>query len=64
MVFFKPGDIVKWKPINRDEYDEAVAAVQAGTFEPRIRNVRFSLDDYKADIDGTNARLMEALNAG
>jgi urea carboxylase len=63
MVFFKPGDIVKWKPINREEYDAAVAEVQAGTFTPRIRNVRFSLDEYNADIDGTNAKLMEALYA-
>lgn len=64
MVFFKPGDIVKWKPISRGEYDTAVDAVQAGTFEPRIENVKFSLKDYNADIDGTNAKLMEALYAG
>ena len=64
MVFFKPGDIVKWKPIDREEYDAAVAEGQAGTFAPRIRNVRFSLDEYNADIDGTNAKLMEALHAG
>ncbi|MCA1242089.1 allophanate hydrolase subunit 1 [Stappia stellulata] len=64
MVFFKPGDIVKWKPITREEYDAAIEAVQANTFAPRIRNVRFSLDDYNADIDGTNAKLMEALYAG
>ncbi|MBZ0161498.1 MAG: carboxyltransferase domain-containing protein [Notoacmeibacter sp.] len=63
MVFFRPGDIVKWKPINREEYDAAVADVQAGTFVPRIRNVRFSLDEFNADIDGTNAKLMEALYA-
>ncbi len=62
-VFFKPGDIVKWKPINREEYDRAVEDVQAGTFAPRVRNVRFSLDDYNADIDGTNAKLLEVLNA-
>ncbi len=64
MVFFRPGDIVKWKPIGRAEYDEAVAAVEAGAFEPRIRDVVFSLDAYKVDIDGTNAKLMEALYAG
>ena len=63
MVFFKPGDIVKWKPINREEYDAAIAEVQEGTFAPRIKNVRFSLDEYNADIDGTNAKLMEALYA-
>lgn len=63
LVFFKPGDIVKWKPIDREEYDATVEAVQANTFTPRIRNVRFSLDDFNADIDGTNAKLMEALYA-
>ncbi|GKX36078.1 MAG: allophanate hydrolase [Rhizobiaceae bacterium MnEN-MB40S] len=63
LVFFKPGDIVKWKPINREEYDAAIEEVQANTFTPRIRNVRFSLDDYNADIDGSNAKLMEALYA-
>ncbi len=64
MVFFKPGDIVKWKPIGREEYDADVAAVEAGTFMPRMADVTFSLDDFNADIDGTNAKLMEALNAG
>jgi allophanate hydrolase subunit 1 len=63
MVFFKPGDIVKWKPINRAEYDQAVAEVEEGTFSPRIKDVVFSLDDFNADIDGSNAKLMEALYA-
>jgi len=63
MVFFKPGDIVKWKPINREEYDQALAEVEAGTFEPRIRQVVFSLDDFNKDIDGTNAKLEEILYA-
>ena len=30
MVFFKPGDIVKWKPINREEYDQTVIDVGSG----------------------------------
>ncbi|WP_417568126.1 5-oxoprolinase subunit B family protein [Marinobacter sp.] len=61
MVFFKPGDIVKFKPINREEYDAAIAQVQAGEFMPRTKNVRFSLSEFNADMDGTNAKLMEAL---
>lgn len=61
MVFFKPGDIVKWKPINREEYDAAVAEVEAGTFVPRIKDVRFSLNEFNDDMDGTNAKLMETL---
>jgi len=63
MVFFKPGDIVKWKPIDRAEYDRNLAEVEAGTFQPRIREVVFSLDDFNRDIDGTNAKLLEVLNA-
>ena len=64
MVFFRPGDIVKWKPIDRAAYDAALEKVERGTFEPRIRDVRFSLDEFNRDIDATNAKLMEALNAG
>ncbi len=63
MVFFKPGDIVKWKPISRAEYDKNIAEVEAGTFKPRIRDVTFSLDDFNKDIDGTNAKILEVLNA-
>ena len=62
MVFFKPGDIVKWKPISREEYDQAVADVEAGTFMPKMKNVVFSLEAFNRDIDGTNAKLLEALN--
>ena len=42
MCLFKPGDIVKWKPIDRPAYDAAVADVDAGRFAPIIRNVSFS----------------------
>lgn len=63
MVFFKPGDIVKWKPISREEYDRNLEEVKAGTFVPQIREVKFSLDDFNKDIDGTNAKLLEGLYA-
>lgn len=63
MVFFRPGDIVKWKRISRDEYDLCLADVQAGRYTPRIRDVVFSLEDFNRDIDGTNARLEETLHA-
>jgi allophanate hydrolase subunit 1 len=62
MVFFKPGDIVKWKPIDRAEYDRIEQAVADGTYVPRIAEVEFDLDAFNADIPGTNAKLMEALN--
>ena len=62
MVFFKPGDIVKWKPISREEYDRDVADVEAGRFMPRMKDVVFSLEAFNRDLDGTNAKLLEALN--
>lgn len=62
MVFFKPGDIVKWKPIDRAEYDRILAEVEADTYTPRIAEVEFDLEAFNADMPGTNAKLMEALN--
>ncbi len=62
MVFFKPGDIVKWKPIDRAEYDRILKEVEANTYTPRIAEVEFDLDAFNADMRGTNAKLLEALN--
>lgn len=61
MIFFKPGDLVKFSPIDRDTYDAAVEAVEANEFEPKIRDVRFSLDEFNADINACNAKLEGAL---
>jgi urea carboxylase len=63
MVFFRPGDIVKFKSIDRAAYDAAVAEVEAGKFKPRIRDFTFSLADFEKDIDGYNKRIGEVLHA-
>jgi urea carboxylase len=62
MCLFKPGDIVKWKPIDRAAYDAAVADVDAGRFAPTIRNVSFSLTEFNRDIDGYNRKLEGVLH--
>ncbi|MDM0006764.1 carboxyltransferase domain-containing protein [Variovorax sp. J22G73] len=62
MVFFRPGDIVKWKPIDRAEYDRQVAQVEAGTYTLRIEPVSFSLDEFLADPDGYNRQLLKVLH--
>lgn len=62
MVFFRPGDIVKWKPVDREEYDEIVTLVEAGSYQPRIAEVEFDLEKFNTDMVGTNTKLMEALN--
>jgi urea carboxylase len=61
MILFRPGDIVKWKPIGREEYDSAVADVAANRFTPLIRDVSFDLDEFHKDIAGYNHELEEAL---
>ncbi len=63
MVLFKPGDIVRWRPVGREEYDATAKQVQEGSYAPRMRDVRFCLDEFNADIEGTNSRLMESLDA-
>lgn len=62
MVFFQPGDIVKFKSIGREAYDQDVADVEAGRFAPLVRDVTFSLDAFNADIDGYNKNLGEVLH--
>jgi len=57
MCLFSPGDIVKWKPITREAYDQAIADVEAGKFAPLMRDVTFSLDEFQQDIDGYNSKL-------
>ncbi|OJU91904.1 MAG: allophanate hydrolase, partial [Shinella sp. 65-6] len=57
MVFFRPGDIVKFKAIGREAYDQAVEDVDTGKFSPPIREVSFDLREYQKDIDGYNAKL-------
>jgi urea carboxylase len=62
MIFFKPGDIVKFKPVDRDGYDAAIEEVERGRFAPPIRPVTFSLNDFHADPASTNAKILGALH--
>ncbi len=61
MIFFKPGDIVKFKPVDRDGYDAAVEAVNAGKFDPPIKAVNFSLDEFHGNPTATSDKLVGAL---
>jgi urea carboxylase len=62
MCLFNPGDMVKWRPIERAEYDSIAGEVASGRFAPKMAEVDFSLAAFTADIDGTNARLTGALH--
>jgi urea carboxylase len=62
MIFFKPGDIIKFDPLGRDGYDAAIEEVERGKFEPLIRLLTFSLDDFHADPASTNANILGTLH--
>lgn len=62
MVFFRPGDIVKFKPVTESGYNEIQAEISAGTFRYRQAPVTFELSKALADPEGYNRELMEALD--
>jgi len=62
MVFFNPGDIVKFRPIDRETYEECLGQVESNTYEPKTRDFDFSLDDFYSDRDQYNRNIGEALN--
>jgi len=56
-VFFRAGDIVRFAPITRSEYD----ALRSSPRPLRTADVRFSLVDFEADSDAYNATLLGVL---
>ncbi|TFD53891.1 carboxyltransferase domain-containing protein [Cryobacterium sp. Hh11] len=62
MIFFKPGDIVKFKPVDEAEYRRIQADVDAGTFTYRQSPILFDVGAALADPDGYKVSLLEVLN--
>lgn len=62
MVFFRPGDIVKFRPIDQQEYERTRGEVEAGTYRYLQRPVSFGLDEFLAGPDAYNATLLEVLH--
>jgi urea carboxylase len=63
MVFFRPGDLVKFRPIDEPEYERIKQEVQDGSFRYRIAPVEFDAEKALADLDGYNTSLLEVLGA-
>lgn len=64
MVFFNPGDIVKFRSIGRSEYDQILDDVETGKHMPIVKTVTFSLDEWQRDIEGYNRKTLEVLYGG
>lgn len=62
MIFFRPGDIVKFKPVDEDQYRAIQAEVDAGTFTYRQAPVTFDLQKALTDPSAHNRDILEKLN--
>lgn len=62
MVFFRTGDLVKYRPIDEAEYRSIQAEVEAGTYRYKQAEVTFTLAEALADPDAYNRTLLEALD--
>lgn len=61
MIFFRPGDIVKHRAIDREEYDDLLSSAEAGNFKPRVAPFIFDLDAFSSDPDSYAGRVKEVL---
>lgn len=61
MVFFRAGDIVQFKALDRATYDHCIEQVERGDFTLRIRPVEFDLDLFQSDPRAYKAHLQEVL---
>jgi urea carboxylase len=61
IVFPKVGDILRYRAIDRTEFDETRTAVESGKFRYRQREVEFSPSAFLADPQAVNDSLLEVL---
>ena len=60
-VFFRAGDILKFRSIDREEYDAIRAEVEAKTYRYRMVDIDFEPLAFFDDPDGYNAELSRKL---
>ncbi|MFD0920802.1 5-oxoprolinase subunit B family protein [Saccharopolyspora rosea] len=61
IAFPRPGDILRYRAVDRAEYDQVRSEVDSGTFRYRVREVEFSPAEFLADPDAVNSELLEVL---
>ncbi len=61
IVFARPGDVFKFRPVERDEYDAVRAQVEEGSFRYRTRPVVFEPERFFAEPDAYNDELLARL---
>lgn len=61
IVFPRAGDILRYRSIDRAEFDDTRAAVEDGSFRYRQHDVEFSPAAFLHDPQGVNDHLLEVL---
>lgn len=61
IIFPKANDVLRYRAIDRTEFDAVRAEVDAGTFRYRIREAEFEPAALLADPDAVNRELLEVL---
>ncbi|HIZ97332.1 MAG TPA: carboxyltransferase domain-containing protein [Candidatus Janibacter merdipullorum] len=61
IVFPRAGDILRYRAVDRTEFDETRTQVESGAFRYRQHDVEFSPAAFLADPQGVNDRLLEVL---
>lgn len=62
LILFRPGDIVKFRPVDEAEYREIQARIEAGAWRYKQAPVTFDVESALADPDTYNRTLLEALD--
>lgn len=61
IVFPRAGDILRYRSVDRTEFDDTRKEVEAGSFRYRQHDVEFSPAAFLDDPQGVNDRLLEVL---
>ncbi len=61
-MFFRHGDLIRFRRIDQEQYDEVRALVDAKNWRYHTKPVQFSPSRWTADPDGTNAALVSELD--
>lgn len=61
MVFFRPGDVVKFKPVTEDEYYRLQEEVDQGIFEYKTYPIQFDAAKALTNCEQYNVELLEVL---
>jgi urea carboxylase len=61
-TLFRPGDVVKYRAIERKEYDQIIGDIDSGKYEPPTQDITFSIDECEKNPEAYGAKIVEQLH--